>query len=259
MQHTKAESKNEAMAELLNATSEADRNKYLAAAMADVDIFYLAYRDELLRSDNAFNASVDLVSLAADLAGRLTDSVGVKDNYLTLGALLGGGRSTVNNRFLYAQTSIVLVKGMDAARASTALAIKTRQSQRSIQEYSGRDAYADVLEYYFNGTLAGGLVWLQSSAEEQEVEDKKSIAELPVPTEEQYRTRFDLMSSVQPRLVSTAALRKGLAAFGMTPPADAGLDELRKLFTAEYGKRLREGTSPEDMRKQLADAKFFED
>jgi hypothetical protein len=251
----RAESSNEAMKNLLEAGSEAERNSELASAMADVDFFYIAYRDELLRQDNAFNASVDLVSLAANVAGGLTTSAGVKNNYLALGALLGGGRATVNNRFLYAQTSLALIKGMDAARSNTALEIKQKQSDRTIEEYSGRDAYADVLKYYFDGTLAGGLLWLQANAAEKEAEDKKAIAALPVPTPEQYKTRFQIRMEIDARLAtaSTGDLAALLKTWSIPHKANASHEELKQLVQIEAGKRMRQGQAAA-VRKQVFDA-----
>lgn len=262
LDHERAPHTNEAMAGLMTADTEAERNVRLAEAMSDVDVFYIKYRDELLRSDNVFNASVDLATLAAGVAGGLTNSLGVKDNYLALGALLNGTRATVNNRFLYAQTGMALIKGMDAARASTALAIKEKQQARySIDQYTGRDAYADVLKYYFDGTLAGGLIWLQSQAEKQEADTKVAIAKLTVPTPEQYKTRSDFHRDVRAALVAASeqTLRAVLNDWEVKNSEEKNVDNLRLMLQAELNRRMQDGQSLETLRSQLVAKKLLGD
>ena len=262
MQHAEAKSENIAMKALLAAPTEEERNTQLRKAMSDVDVFYLAYRDELLRQDNMFNASVDLVSLLGGLAGGLTSSAGVKDTYLTLGALLTGGRATINNRFLHAQTTLALINGMDAARARTALAIRQRQSVGgTIQEYPGRDAYTDVIKYYFDGTLAGGLNWLQSNAQTQEKAATNAMDELRLPTPQEYQARSAFRIEVDDRLLDVSAkkLLDALTAWSIAHAPGTSRDDLQLAFQRELGKRLREGQSPAALREQLAEAKFFED
>lgn len=227
--------------------------------MADVDVLYVQFRDELLRSDNAFNASVDLASLFSDLAGKLTSSAGVKDNYLTLGALLTGGRATVNNRFLYAQTALTMVKGMDAARAAMALEIKRKQSTQSLDKYSGRDAYTDVLKYYFDGTLPGGLIWLQAKAAEKETEHREDLATLSVPTPSELTAREGLKDKVDRRIENMVSLKRALTAWSIPFSGTETLDMLQKRFADEYRRRLTSGTTSTELESQLTDAKYFED
>lgn len=253
------EVKNIAMNRLKGATTADERNLHLADAMADVDVFYVQFRDALVRGDNQFNAGVDLVSLMADLAGGLTDSAGVKDNYLTLSTLLAGGRATVSNRFLYAQTSLALIKGMDAARTQTALAIKQKQADRTFAEYTGRDAYADVLKYYFDGTLAGGLAWLQANAATVEAEDNAELATLRVPTPAQLEERETLQEKVAARRGQSDAIERAMKAWGMDTPAGEDADARWKRFIDEYRRRIRAAAQASDVEKQLQDAKFFED
>ncbi len=250
--------RNVAMSNLVEAASRDTRNRYMAQAMSDIDVMYVQYRDELLRSDNAFNASVDLLTLMSGLAGALTDSAGVKNNYLTLGALLGGGRGIVNNRFLYAQTGMTLIKGMDAARAASALAFKSKQAM-PIENYSGRDAYADVLKYYFDGTLAGGLIWLQSKADQQEASDRIHLATLPVPKPEELSAREALYDAVGLRIDKPAALKRALGAWSIATTRDETLDSLQTKFINEYRRRLDVGVSADELRRQLDAAQFFED
>lgn len=248
---------NRAMTELRSATDETDRNSQINKAMADVDAFYVAYRDALLRSDNRFNASVDLLSLLTDVAGRAADATAAKDNYLSLGALLTGSRSAINNRFYYAQTGIALVKGMDAARAERALAIKGRQRQR-IDEYTGRDAFGDVLQYYFDGTLAGGLLWLQANASKNEADNKAKTAQLRVPTQQQFDDAKQLQKDVEQRLGDEAALRRALKHWKVADP-EPGLESARSAFLRHYRQLRDAGVSADLIRAQLSAANFFKD
>lgn len=248
---------NDAMRNLSTAPSAALRNQYLRQAMADVDAFYVPYRNSLLRSDNQFNATVDLLALVSDVAGRAAGATAAKDNYLSFGVLMSGTRATVNNRFFYAQTGIALVKGMDAARAERALAIKHRQVQL-IDKYTGRDAYADVLQYYFDGTLAGGLIWLQSNANKNEAKNQAEMARLKVPTDAQFKLFETLSDEVDARMGNEAAMRRALVYWKLPDPGP-DIDAVRTAFLAHFGKLHDDGLGAAAMRHQLTQSKFFED
>lgn len=249
--------KNDAMTALLAATSPSARNASVTTAMADVDAFYVPYRDQLLQGDNQFNASVDLLALLSDIAGRAAESTAAKNNYLSFGALMTGTRSTINNRFFYAQTGIALVKGMDAARAERALAIKQRLGL-PIEKYTGHDAYADVLKYYFDGTLAGGLIWLQSNASQNEANNQAKIARLKVPTDAELNARETLSNDVGGRLGNEAAMRRALD-FWTLPSPGKDLDAVRAAFLAHFQLLFDNGLSETAVRDQLNQAGFFKD
>ncbi len=249
---------NTSMEALRTTVDAADRNKLVQDAMSDVDVFYVEFRDELLRSDNHLNSAVDIASLASDLAGKLATSTGAKDNYFTLGALLNGTRSTINLRYLHSQTTIALIKGMDAARSETELAIKSK-FEKGIDLYTGRDAFADVLKYYFDGTLAGGLLWIQANATQHEAEDRVEIANLPVPTPAMYDEKEALSDAVQVRFSDTAKLRAALKAWGKEPPPGAADAEVQQAFREVYASRFDAGLSPADVRLELDKAGFFKD
>lgn len=249
--------KNAAMNALLTANSREVRNENISKAMADVDAFYVPYRDRLLRSDNQFNATVDLLALVSDVAGRAAGSTAAKDNYLSFGALTTGTRSTVNNRFFYAQTGIALVKGMDAARSERALAIKQRKNL-AIEEYTGRDAYADLLQYYFDGTLAGGLIWLQSNANKNEAANLAQIATLKIPSDREMQSRERLFNAITERLANEVAMRRALS-FWKLPDPGKDVDAVRRAFLAHYRMLFDSGADADAVRNQLNSAKFFED
>lgn len=249
--------KNDAMTALLTAATREARNVQITTAMADVDAFYVPYRDQLLQGDNQFNASIDLMSLLADIAGRAAESIAAKDNYLSFGALMTGTRSSINNRFFYAQTGITLVKGMDAARTERALAIKRRLTL-PIEEYTGHDAYADVLKYYFDGTLAGGLIWLQSNASQNEANNQSKIASLKVPTEAELKARETLSNDVGQRLGNEAAMRRALV-FWKLPNSEKDIDTVRDAFLAHFRLLFDNGLSEPAVRDQLNQAGFFKD
>lgn len=248
---------NKAMTALLAATDRSTRNTNITTAMADVDAFYVPYRDRLLQGDNQFNASVDLLALLSDIAGRAAESTAAKDNYLSFGALMTGTRSTINNRFFYAQTGIALVKGMDAARTERALAIKRRLSL-PIEEYTGHDAYSDVLKYYFDGTLAGGLIWLQSNASQNEIDNQAKIASLKVPTDAELKARETLSNDVGQRLGNEAAMRRALD-FWKIPNPGKDTDAVRAAFLGHFQLLFDNGLSETAVRDQLNQAGFFKD
>lgn len=188
---------NATLRKLLTATTDENRDTWLAEVLGQCDARYVAFRDDFLVNDNSFNAGIDLASLLVDVAGKLTTSAGVKDNYLSASALLGGSRTVVNSRFLYSQTGLALIKGMDAARAATELEIRQRQ-ELGIDAYTGRNAYVDALRYYFAGTVYGGLIWLQGNAEKQETRSQEAMIRLlKVPDAAELAIRGDLRDRIE--------------------------------------------------------------
>jgi len=165
---------------LIKAANEDERNEIINNFLAEIDLHYAPFRLALTKNDNHVNAFTDALVLLSSLAGTLTNSAGVKNNYLTLTALATGAHSIYDNRYLYTQSIFALIKGMDAARAQQLVEIRDKMSS-SINYYSGHSAFTDIMKYSYAGTLPGSLNWIQSNATKVETKNIKKLGKLRVP------------------------------------------------------------------------------
>lgn len=154
---------------LANPGSAGERNRTLRKLLALSDIRYAEFRSGLVADRRHSRAAGSLVTLAADVAATLTESVGVKDNYIALSALIQGGDAIYDEEYLFAKTLDALVAQMDANRKQKLLGIYDAMG-RSLDDYPGQVAIADLLEYHRAGSLASALSAIQEKASERSAE-----------------------------------------------------------------------------------------
>jgi hypothetical protein len=149
-----------------NWLSESTRNAHVFAALAVADVRYSEFQQELVSGHNHASSVSDALVLAMTIAGSLTGSAGVKENYLQGIALVTGGRSIYEKNYLQSQTIAALISQMDANRKKKRLEILTQMTQ-SPTAYPGPAAYNDIMAYYSSGTIIGALMGIQASAKKE--------------------------------------------------------------------------------------------
>ena len=163
---------------LLKPQSSQERNGSLLQLMALADMRYEQYKTDLVNGRRGTRAGSGALTLFSDVAATLTNSVGVKNNYIALSALIDGGEAVFDNEYLFDKTIDSLISRMDADRKAIKVVIYQRLTQE-VSEYSGQSALADVLEYFHKGTLNSALVSVNKTVQAQaDVEQKKSEEDL---------------------------------------------------------------------------------
>lgn len=171
----------DAEAELRTLATTVDMNQRNAAMlklMALADVRYMHFRNDIVNDRKGTRSAANGLLLMTDIAATLTKSVGVKDNYIALSALISGGENIYDKEYLLDRTINALVAQMDANRKARQVEIYRRMDD-PITRYPSQAAFADTLEYYYAGTLNGALMGVQQSAAEQE---RRSDAELKILT-----------------------------------------------------------------------------
>ncbi len=171
----------DAEAELRTLATTVDMNQRNAAMlklMALADVRYMHFRNDIVNDRKGTRSATNGLLLMTDIAATLTNSVGVKNNYIALSTLISGGENIYDKEYLLDRTIDALVAQMDANRKARQVEIY-RQMDDPITRYPSQAAFADVLEYYYAGTLNGALIGVQQSAAEQE---RRSDAELKILT-----------------------------------------------------------------------------
>ncbi len=158
------------------------RNASARKLMALIDIRYMHFRNDIVSNRKHTKSASNALLLATDIAATLTESVGVKDNYIALSALIQGGDTIYDKDYLFDRTIDALVAQMDANRKAKQVDIYRRLVE-SIEQYPAQAAIADVFDYYYTGTLNGALIGVQQSAAEQERKSEKELLSIPTMEE----------------------------------------------------------------------------
>lgn len=169
---------NTSMAELLReGLTEEQRNVHLFNALSVVDLRYNEFREGLASERKHTTSIADAATLAMTVAGSLTKSSGVRENYLQGIALLTGGMNIYDKNYLHSQTIAALIAQMDANRKSRMVEILGSMGG-PIERYPGPAAYNDVLLYYQEGTVLGALMGIQRDAKDTEQQKTSEIPAL---------------------------------------------------------------------------------
>lgn len=141
------------------------RNFYANQMISSIDADYTEYRSAFVFDRQRTDAISDGLQLAMTVAGTLTDSKGVKDNYLAGIALLTGGEAIYDRSFLFEKTAPGLAAQMDANRDKQLALLLTKLGRLDCANYTGRQVLADLLAYYQAGTVMGAIRSAQTDAE----------------------------------------------------------------------------------------------
>ena len=188
------------------------RNAAMLKLMALADVRYMHFRNDIVNDRKGTRSATNGLLLMTDIAATLTKSVGVKDNYIALSALISGGENIYDKEYLLDRTIDALVAQMDANRKARQVEIYRRMDD-PITRYPSQAAFADTLEYYYAGTLNGALMGVQQSAAEQE---RRSDAELKILT--------------MPEIMGLRSDTKRIADFVGTIKNDADLLKIRSFL-----------------------------
>jgi len=157
---------------------EGARNAAVFKLMALADVRYLEFRNDIVANRKHTRSASNAMMLATDIAATLTQSTGVKDNYIALSALINGGETIYDKDYLFDRTIEALVAQMDANRKAKQVLIYEALRDRSVQAYPGQAALADVLDYYYMGTINAAVIGVQKSANEQQRQSEGTLREI---------------------------------------------------------------------------------
>lgn len=166
-------------AQCIVVTTEIERNEKAHLLLALVDTEYRDFVQKFVYEKQHVQASTNFLRLLMTTAGGLTNSRGVKDNYLAGASLLSGGDAIFDNEYLFKETSRALASQMDASRAKmrTAIDMKLRLPY---PDYPGPSVLADIQAYYRAGTITQAVTDTQrEAAVKQNIEEnlQKSAVE----------------------------------------------------------------------------------
>jgi hypothetical protein len=219
---------------LTTTQNAAQRNAATHKLMALADLRYMQFRNEIIANRKNSLALSNGLQLMTDIAATLTDAVGVKDNYIALSALLNGGETIYNKDYLFDRTIEALVAQMDANRKAKQVQIY-RSLGQSIGQYPAHAALADVLDYYYAGTLNAAVIGVHQSAVEQQKKSEQALKILTLPEIQQLGSETDRIADFVDRLSNDSDLVKlngFLAGQGVDMSGFAAASTLKQKQTA---------------------------
>lgn len=154
------------------------RDSNASQLIAYVDVNYMSYRQSFVFDRQHTNAISDGLQLAMTIAGGLTTSAGVKDNYLAGIGLLTGGEAIYDKTYLFEKTAPALVSQMDASRKLRLGELSAKLMELGCASYPGRVALADIMDYYYRGTVVGAISATQKDAEAKDVRAQEVLNRL---------------------------------------------------------------------------------
>jgi hypothetical protein len=139
------------------------RNKIVYSLIAEIDYVFYDYETELFLNDGQFKMGSDFVQLGMAAAGTL--AYGSRGKTILSALLTGvtGVSLSVDKNFFREQTVQAITSSMEANRDR----IKTlilQQLSKDTTSYPFEAARADLIHYFFAGTLPAGLQQLSQDA-----------------------------------------------------------------------------------------------
>ncbi len=156
---------------------EDTRDFYARQLIAYIDANYLNYRQSFVFDRQHADAVSSGLQLMMTVAGTLTESKGVKDNYLAGIALMTGGEAIYDKSYLFDKSAPALVTQMDATRKERLVVLLGKLDFRCDQ-YPGQIALSDILDYYYVGTIVGAIEGAQKDAKKKDEEATRSLQDL---------------------------------------------------------------------------------
>lgn len=153
------------------------RNKMVYGIVAEIDFAFYKYETTLFLNEGEFHVVADFLQLG--LAGASTISNGARTKTILSAVLSGvtGVNLSIDKNFFRQQTVQAICSSMEANRDGIKTAILKQLNQdKDNSAYPFDAARADLIHYFFAGTLASGLQQLGQNAANNAQAQKKALS-----------------------------------------------------------------------------------
>jgi len=179
------------------ASKKALRDQIVYGLMADIEYLYRDYAGNLFVNNAWFNVGGDFLELGLGTASTLGNGARTKTILSALGSAVAGQRISVDKNFFRQRTIEAIVNAMEARRSAVEKRI-IDSLQKTVELYPFEAALKDLREYFFAGTLEGGLTEMQ----QQTAAAAKANLQLVEATKETLATATSINKSLSQMSVS---------------------------------------------------------
>jgi hypothetical protein len=223
------------------------RDLMIDRIMVDIESDYKEYEAKLFTSRAGFETGGDVVELGISTAATISNGARVKT--ILAAALSGvkGSRLSYSKNFFREKTTEVIISKMQASRNEIKNQITSKKAGLSVDQYPFEEAWADLIDFFYAGTLQGGLQALAvdagSSAAEAAKEEKQTVKERlqlknfsvqQLDQITQIRKKFNELY----RAHNIEAAKEALKSLGVTPQENATEQDIFKQLNEEISKAI---------------------
>lgn len=154
-------------------TSKQARNEIIQARLAEIDILYFEYENNLSKDIRGGNFTSTFANVLLGGVGAVATGA-VSKNLSALSGVLAGSKAAYDRDFLLDQSLQAVVSQMRANRA----VVKSRIIARLAADpatYTLQGALSDLAEYQQAGTMAAAMAGITHSAQTEEISAKSSL------------------------------------------------------------------------------------
>jgi hypothetical protein len=137
-------------------SARALRNKIAYGVMAEIDYAFYDYETKLFLNQGLFSVGSDFLQLGLASAGTITNGARAKTVLSAVLSGVTGVNLSIDKNFFRQQTVQAIASSMEANRDRTKSVILQQLAQDTIA-YPFQAARADLIKYFFAGTLSAGL------------------------------------------------------------------------------------------------------
>ena len=151
------------------------RDKIINRILAEIEYFFRAYESRFFMGRGTFNVAEDFLELGLSTAGTLVSPARSKTVLTAILSGVTGTRFSIDKNFYRQQTVQAILSSMEANRDKVKTRILRRMNQDDTVAYPFEAAESDLIEFFFAGTLQGGLQQLQSDSSNQAQQNKDKL------------------------------------------------------------------------------------
>jgi hypothetical protein len=155
------------------------RNKMVYSVLAEIDYVFYDYETKLFLNEGRFNVAADFLQLGMAAGGTLTNGARGKTILSALLTGVTGVNLSVDKNFFRQQTVQAIASSMEANRDRIKTVILQQLSKDTIA-YPYQAARADLIHYFFAGTLPSGLQQLNQDAGSNAKSEKAALNQAQV-------------------------------------------------------------------------------
>jgi hypothetical protein len=140
-----------------------DRNSCIRELETDINGSFAEYQIQLQSDIAKTNSFLNITGIGLSAASTAAGGASAKTILSAIGTGIGGIRTSISEDFLFKSTIQTLSSQMVADRAKVATRIASAMKS-DMDSYSIHDAYGDLLDYYYAGTLLSALQSVNADA-----------------------------------------------------------------------------------------------
>lgn len=150
------------------------RDSMISLVEVDIESNYRAYVEQLSNTRATIATVGDVTELGLSAAIGVVSGSDVKD--LLAASLTGfkGSRLSIDKNFFREKTTEVLISQMEASREAVRAKIIAKIASLSVKQYPFEEAWRDLVELYYSGTLDSAIVQLSSKTGSDAAAQKKN-------------------------------------------------------------------------------------